>query len=129
MYRASGGKFGGSVQGSPLLLLTVTGRKSGREYTYPLAYVVREGEYLITASAAGSEKNPEWLANLRRNPHARILVKDQTYDVTATITTGAERDKLYELFKAQGENFRRYEQQTKREIPVIRLHTQPAIGK
>ncbi len=121
LYRASGGKIAGSVLGSPLLLLTVTGRRSGKEYTYPLAYVRRDGEYLVSASAGGADRNPAWFANLASHPDAKIQVGDETYNVTATVTTGAERDRLYELFKAQGHNFAEYEKKTARKIPVIRL--------
>ncbi|MFN8371992.1 MAG: nitroreductase/quinone reductase family protein [Anaerolineae bacterium] len=121
LYHISSGKVGGSILGSPLLLLTVTGRKSGRSYTMPLAYVEHNGEYLISASAAGADKNPIWFANLESNPHAKIEMKGKTYNVNAVVATGAERDQLYELFKAQGSNFAEYEKKTTRKIPVIRL--------
>jgi deazaflavin-dependent oxidoreductase (nitroreductase family) len=121
LYHASGGKIGGSINGSPLLLLTVTGRKSGQAYIIPLAYVLHNGEYLISASAAGADKNPSWFSNLASKPAAKIEVNGKTYDVTATIATGEERDRLYELFKAQGSNFVEYEKKTTRIIPVIKL--------
>ena len=121
LYHSSAGKIGGSIVGSPLLLLTVTGRKSGQPHTMPLAYVHYNGEYLITASAAGAAKNPVWLSNLESKPEATIEVKGKVYRVTAVITTGEERDRLYELFKAQGSNFAAYEKRTTRKIPVIRL--------
>ncbi len=122
MYRRSGGKMGGSINGSPLLLLTVTGRKSGKHYIIPLAYIQQGGDYLITASAAGAEKNPAWLANLENMSEANIQVGDKTYRVKPTvIATGPERDQLYALFVAQGSNFAKYETKTARKIPVIRL--------
>ena len=121
LYHVSGGKIGGSLSRSPLLLLTVTGRKSGRAYTIPLAYVLHKGEYLISASAAGADKHPVWLLNLEARPAAKIEVNGKTYHVKASITTGEERNRLYDLFKVQGSNFREYEKQTTRNIPVIRL--------
>ncbi len=121
LYRISGGKIAGSINGSPLLLLTVTGRKSGRAYTVPVAYVRDKDEYLVSASAAGRDRNPVWFSNLESNPQAKIEVMGKTYRVTAVITTGEERDRLYELFKAQGSNFVAYEKKTTRKIPVIRL--------
>ena len=122
MYHRSGGKMGGSINGSPLLLLTVTGRKTGKQYALPLAYVLHDGDYLITASAAGAEKNPVWLSNLESKPEVTIEVGDKTYRVQATIiASGEERDRLYALFKAQGSNFGSYEKKTARKIPVIRL--------
>src|SRR5262245_29545317 len=101
LYRRSGGKIAGSIFGFPVLLLTVTGRKSGQTHTTPLAYLRHDGEYLISASAAGADKNPSWFLNLASRPEATIEMNGRTYPVKATITTGAERDRLYELFKAQ----------------------------
>jgi deazaflavin-dependent oxidoreductase (nitroreductase family) len=124
MYRLSRGKIGGSINGSPLLLLTVHGRKSGTPYTIPLAYIHHQGEYLISASAAGADKDPVWLSNLKSRPETRIEVSGKIYPVKATITTGEERDRLYELFKMQGSNFVAYEKKTSRRIPVIRLQPQ-----
>ncbi len=121
LYRISSGKIAGSINGSPLLLFTVTGRKSGRAYTVPLAYVRHNDEYLVSASAAGSDRNPVWFSNLKSSPQAKIEVMRKTYCVTAVITTGEERERLYKLFKAQGSNFVAYEKKTTRKIPVIRL--------
>lgn len=124
MYHISSGKIGGSINGSPLLLLTVTGHKSGTPHTIPLAYVKHNGEYLISASAAGADKHPVWFTNLQSKLDATIEVSGKVYPVKATVATGAERDQLYNLFKAQGDNFAAYEQKTARKIPVIRLQPQ-----
>jgi deazaflavin-dependent oxidoreductase (nitroreductase family) len=121
LYHISRGKVGGSINGSPLLLLTVIGRKSGQAHTIPLAYIQHDGEYLISASAAGADKNPVWFLNLTNQPEARIEVKGKVYHVKVTVTAGAERNRLYALFKAQGRNFAEYERKTARRIPVIRL--------
>jgi deazaflavin-dependent oxidoreductase (nitroreductase family) len=121
MYHTSSGKYGGSINGSPLLLLTVIGRKSGQAYTMPLAYVREGSDYLITASANGADKNPAWLANLENMPEAKIEVSGKTLSVKPTLITGVERDQLYELFKAQGSNFGEYEKKTTRKILMIRL--------
>jgi F420H(2)-dependent quinone reductase len=121
LYHISSGKIGGSVIGSPVLLLTTIGRKSGQPRTVPLAYVRHNDEYLITASAAGADKNPVWLANIEHNPNVKIEVAGKTLNAKALITTGDERTQLYELFKKQGSNFVEYETKTTRKIPVIRL--------
>ena len=38
VYRATGGKVGGKMGKAPVLLLTTTGRKSGKPRTTPLLY-------------------------------------------------------------------------------------------
>jgi F420H(2)-dependent quinone reductase len=121
LYHISGGKIAGSIMGSPLLLLTVVGRKSGQAHTIPLVYVRHNDEYLITASAGGADTDPKWLLNLESKPEAKIEIEGKTFTVKPVVTSGAERDELYELFKKQGANFVEYEQKTTRKIPVIRL--------
>ena len=121
LYRTSGGKIWGSVGGNPVLMLTTTGRKTGKPRTTPVMYVHKDNEYLITASAGGADQNPAWLSNLNSKPEATIEVDGKKIKVKAVITSGDERDKLYENFKALGSNFIEYEKKTTRKIPVIRL--------
>jgi len=121
MYRRSGGKFGGKIAGNPVLLLTTTGSKTGKPRTTPVMYIHKDNEYLITATAAGADQNPAWLSNLNKKPEATIEMDGKQLKVKAIITSGEERDKLYENFKAIGKNFVEYEKKTTRKIPVIRL--------
>ena len=50
LYQRSNGKFGGKVQGLPVLLLTTIGRKTGKKRIAPLGYFEQDGYYVITAS-------------------------------------------------------------------------------
>jgi F420H(2)-dependent quinone reductase len=125
LYRTSGGKVWNTIAGSPVLLLTTIGRKTGLARTTPVVYVRSGNEHLIAASAGGADTDPTWYNNLASKLDAKIEVGDKTFNVKAIITTGEERDRLYELFKAQSKNFVEYEQKTTRKIPVIRL--QPIV--
>ena len=50
VYRLSGGRLGGRFRKTaPVLLLTTTGRKSGKKRTTPLLYLADEGRYVIVA--------------------------------------------------------------------------------
>ena len=60
LYRWSGGKLGGTMMGFPLLLLTTTGRKSGKVSTVPLGRFDQPGGYVIVASNGGQSKHPGW---------------------------------------------------------------------
>ena len=52
LYRASGGRLGGRVgNGVPVLLLTTTGRRTGKRRTTPLLFV-EEGAKAHTSSGA-----------------------------------------------------------------------------
>jgi hypothetical protein len=59
LYRLTNGRIGDRfIAGSPILLLTTTGRKTGKRRTRPLAYV-RDGErYVLYASNGGSPPIP-----------------------------------------------------------------------
>lgn len=45
VYRLTGGKIGGEMRGFRLLLLTTTGRKTGKTRTIPLGYFEHDGDY------------------------------------------------------------------------------------
>jgi len=121
LYHTSGGKIWGSMNGNPVLMLTTTGRKSGLPRTTPVMYVHKDNEYLIAASAGGADQNPTWFSNINSKPEATIEINGRKTKVKAVITSGDERDKLYENFKAMGDNFIEYEKKTTRKIPVVRL--------
>lgn len=76
VYRRTGGRFGGDIAGLHVLLLTTTGRKSGRRRTIPLGYFEHDGRYVIIGSNGGSDAHPAWFGNLRSEPRVTIQVKD-----------------------------------------------------
>jgi deazaflavin-dependent oxidoreductase (nitroreductase family) len=120
-FRANGGEVGGPFEGSPVLLLTSTGAKSGERRTTPVMYLPDDERMVIFASKAGAPENPAWYHNLLANPNAKVEVGSETVEVEATVTSGEERARL---FKQQAElfpQFAEYEKKTTREIPVVAL--------
>jgi F420H(2)-dependent quinone reductase len=69
--------------GVPLLLLTTTGRRSGRSWTVPLMYEAVDDRWVIIASNGGSPRHPAWWLNLRGQPNASIQIGRETFPVTA----------------------------------------------
>ena len=120
-FRANGGKVGGMWEGRPLLLLTTTGAKSGRRHTTPTMYLRDGDRLLVFASKGGAPTHPDWYHNLVAHPQVTVEVGTETYNATATVLTGEERDRLYarqaELYPQFGE----YQRKTSRKIPVIAL--------
>ena len=57
-YRLTGGAIGGSFAGRPILLLTTTGRKSGRRRTTPLQYLEDGGDMVLAASNGATRGTP-----------------------------------------------------------------------
>ena len=120
-FRANSGKVGGQFAGAPLLLLTTTGAKTGRRLTSPLMYNTEEDRLLIFASKAGAPTNPAWYHNLVANTKVTLEVGAETFDATATVLHGEERDRLFARHAAQYPGFADYQANTTRTIPVIAL--------
>ena len=127
--RAHGGAITqGPLAGVPALNLTTTGAKSGEKRTTLVDYT-RDGDaYVVAASKGGAPTNPHWYHNLVANPRASIWVNGETFEVTARVTTGAERDRLYEHHGDAIPVFKTYPPKTDRIIPVIVLAPVVAVG-
>jgi deazaflavin-dependent oxidoreductase (nitroreductase family) len=120
-FRANEGHVGGSWEGRRLLLLTTRGRRSGREYTTPVAYT-RDGERLLVyASQGGSPDHPDWYQNLVANPSVTVEVGSERYEAVATPLQGAERDREFAAQAERSPRFAQYQEKTDRVIPVVAL--------
>jgi len=120
-FRANQGKVGGEMAGVPLLLLTTTGAKTGRTLTKPLAYTRDGDRIVIIASFAGNPHNPPWFHNIVANPTVTIELGAEKFRVKATVTTGAERQRLFDAQAKQLPVFADYQKKTTRQIPVLSL--------
>ena len=117
VYRYSKGRLLGSVQGRPVVLLTTTGRKTGRLHTVPLGAVEDGDNYAVVASNGGRDRHPAWFLNIVSDPGAIIEVGDRTIDVSAILTQGSESKRLGLQFPW----LQRYKERTERQIPVVLL--------
>jgi F420H(2)-dependent quinone reductase len=116
LYRSSGGRLWGKMLGSPVLLLTTTGRKTGVARTVPIVYV-RDGEnYVVIAS-----DRPGWYFNLKGNPAASIEVKGQTYPVTAHEAVEDEAQRLWAKMVAQSPSFDSMGRNSAHNIMILEL--------
>lgn len=120
-FRANGGETTGPFAGAPLLLLNSTGAKSGETRTSPVVHTRDGDRYIIIASKAGADTNPNWFHNLVTHPRATIEVGTETIPVEASVAEGDERTRLYEAQAALMPNFAEYAQATTRQIPVFIL--------
>lgn len=121
-FRRRGGKVGGQFEGTPLLLLTSTGARSGLQRTNPVAYFDLDGRVYVVGSSAGRDRDPAWVFNLRAHPAASVEIgADPPRAVTARELPRAERDALYRSIVERAPGFGDYEQRTDRVIPVFEL--------
>lgn len=120
-YRLSGGLIGGRLGHLPILLLTTTGRRSGRRRTTPLVYLPYGENIVVIASNGGSDRHPEWWLNLRAQPKAEVQVGPDTKAVVARKAEGEERARLWRDVVELYHGYDEYRRMTSREIPVIVL--------
>jgi F420H(2)-dependent quinone reductase len=123
LYRLSNGRIGGSVSGLPVLLLTTTGRKTGRVRTVPLGYIRDGDQYVIIASNGGQPRHPGWFFNVQSNAQVTLQIKEQRFKATAQVADPEARKRLWEDVTRQSPAYRRYETRT-REIPLVILRVQ-----
>jgi F420H(2)-dependent quinone reductase len=130
LYRASGGKLGKTFFGSPVLLLTTTGRKTGRSRTWPLTYLQDKGGCFIVAAAYGGQpKHPAWYLNLRANPYVAIQHGERTQAMIAEVAQGEERSQLWTRLIEAYPAYAEYQRKTKRQIPVVVLRQTPCVSE
>ena len=118
-FRDNGGKVGGEMKNIPLALITMTGAKSGRTITLPLAYSRDGNRIVVIASYAGAPKNPSWYHNLVAHPEVTVELGTEKYKAKVTEASGAERDRLYKQQADQLPIFNEYQTKTQRRIPVL----------
>jgi deazaflavin-dependent oxidoreductase (nitroreductase family) len=129
IYRASGGRFGGRLrEGAPILLLTTTGRRSGKQRTTPLLYLGDAGRYVVIASVGGAPKHPAWYLNLSANEAATIQSGSRKLAVNAQTASPEERARLWPLATQMYPGYDAYQARTSREIPLVILTPVPGHG-
>ena len=120
-YRETGGEEGHDWEGTSVLLLTTTGRRSGEQRTTPLIYQPYEGAYLIVASKGGADEPPAWYMNLSANPDVEVQVKDDRFRARARTATADEKPDMWKTMTATWPAYDEYQQKTARDIPVVVL--------
>jgi deazaflavin-dependent oxidoreductase (nitroreductase family) len=101
-YRETGGEVGHIWRrGSKTLLLTTTGRKTGKPRTTPLIYEKAGEAFVIVASKGGAPEHPGWYQNLAKEPTVEVQVKSDVFTCRARTATGEERERLWKLAAQQ----------------------------
>lgn len=113
---------GGGTGMLPTLLLTTTGRKSGRPRPLPLIYKKVGNEYVIIASKAGAPAHPSWYLNLVANPEVEVQAGRDVMQATARTAQGDEREDLWKQLAEIYPPYNDYQKRAgERQIPVVVL--------
>jgi len=119
--RAGGGPLAGEPGERDRLILTVTGRRSGRPRSVPLSYFRIDGRVVVIASMGGAERNPEWFNNICADARVTVEVDGVAYPARAVPTHGADRDQLFAEVCRRAALFAHYQAATDRRLPVVEL--------
>ena len=122
LYRLTGGVIGGRVQTLPVLLLTTTGRTSGKPRTVPVAYLRDGSTYVIIASYAGLPRHPAWFLNLESHREATIQLKKRQMQVKAETANQEKKRELWARLMEVAPGYADYQKRTSRDIPIVILH-------
>ena len=130
VHRLSRGRLLGRVAGMPVLLLTTTGRRSGRPRTTPLTFCRDGDDLVVIASNGGEDRAPGWSLNLQANPRASVQIGTEKLAVTARTASPEERERLWPAVTATYAGYARYQERTERRIPVLLLtpDAQPLVA-
>jgi deazaflavin-dependent oxidoreductase (nitroreductase family) len=130
-FRANEGRVGGPFEGTPVVLVTNRGRKTGRQHVTPMMYMPDESNddaIYVFATKGGAPSNPDWYYNLITAGEGSIERGTDSYPVTVRELTGEERERIYAEQARRFPGFADYAKQTEgiRAIPVLELtRTQP----
>jgi deazaflavin-dependent oxidoreductase (nitroreductase family) len=120
LYRLSGGAIGGKMAGERVLLLTTTGRRSGKPHTVPVSYFEDHGTPFVIASNAGKESHPAWYLNLSANPHVQVQIGSRQWAGVARAAEPEERERLLASVIAISPQRAERQPQT-RQVPLVLL--------
>lgn len=122
LYVRTGGRVGHRLIGVPSLLLTTTGRRSGRPRTSALVYARDGSDFVVAASNGGLDQDPAWILNIRSNPAVRIQVARRRGSGRARVVERDDADyaRLWGLVNAVNHNrYDGYQARTSRPIPLV----------
>ncbi|MEP7178106.1 MAG: nitroreductase family deazaflavin-dependent oxidoreductase [Pseudonocardiales bacterium] len=121
-YEATDGTEGYEWRnGTTILILTTTGRRSGEPRKNALIYRPHGDDYLIVASKGGAPDAPDWYRNLQDNPDVRVQIKADKFAARARTATPEEKPQLWQEMLEVWPAYADYQHKTDREIPVVVL--------
>jgi deazaflavin-dependent oxidoreductase (nitroreductase family) len=123
-YLDSGGTEGHESNGLYTLILATTGRKTGVPRRTCLIYGTAGDDFVVVASKAGADEDPEWFKNLLAEPSVGVQVGTRRFTARARVAGPAERGPLWTQMAKIFPLYDEYAQKTDREIPIVLLAPQ-----
>ena len=119
--RASGGRIRASDLLFPTLVLEHVGRRSGRRFRTPLAYVRDGGAYVLAATNFGQAKHPAWSHNLLAATQATVVVGGDRIHTEVRLASPEEKARVWPRLVEIWPGFEDYGARSGRDIRVFFL--------
>ena len=114
------------VSGLPVVMLTTTGARSGRQRTVPVLGLPAAGGVAVAAANFGRREHPGWCFNLRADPRATVVLAGRRMRVRAVEAQGERRAQIVRDGLRIYPGFSQYERRaSNRRIPVFVLEPDP----
>ena len=120
-YQQTDGVEGHDWQGTTVLILTTTGRRSGDPRSTPLIYGQHGDDFVVVASKGGADEYPAWYLNLSAEPEVAVQVRSDRFKARARTASSDEKPGLWKMMAERWPAYDEYQRKTAREIPVVVL--------
>ena len=119
VYKLTGGRLMGRLQGLPVMLLGFTGAKSGQARTVPLMYVPYKEGVIVVGSQGGAPESPIWVKSIQANPDITAQYMGKKMQLRARQVDDAEKAEVWPTCVKHYPPFEDYQARTDRNIPVF----------
>ena len=118
-YLATDGEDGAIWEGAPVIILSTTGRRSGKVRRTPLIRVRDGDNYLVVASMGGAPEHPRWYLNITADPDVTVQDRAEVHQLRARTATPEEKAALWPVAVEQWPDYATYQASTDRDIPLV----------
>jgi len=127
IFRVTKGRVLGRAGGMPVLILTTTGRRSGKTRSTMLTSPVHDdGRIVVVASYGGDDRHPAWFLNLRDDPGVVVTMAGRHRTMRARVAADDEKAELWPRVIEAYHGYATYQRNTERDIPVVILEPKDA---
>ena len=129
LYRLSGGRsILGRVLGGEVILLTTTGRRTGRPRTVALFGWREASGWAVIASRGGSRTIPSWYRNLAADPDVFVQAGGARFAAKARELTESDYEAAFERAALVYPGYRLYRRESPVHIPIVLLQSRDGVG-
>jgi deazaflavin-dependent oxidoreductase (nitroreductase family) len=122
VFSATDGRLMGRWGGLPVVMITTTGRRTGRPRTTIVVSPLCDGDRIVlVASNGGADTHPFWYRNLVGCPEVEVVMTGTRARLRGVTATPDEAARLWPLIESGSPAYGRYRRRTTRDIPLVLL--------